>query len=339
MIREAIQKVIDKKPLTESEAMEAMDSIMEGRATPAQISALLVGLRMKGETVDEIAGFARSMRRKVLQVQTEAPMDALVDTCGTGGDHQNTFNISTAAAFVAAGGGLKIAKHGNRAMSSRCGSADILEALGINLHLPPEQLAECVDRVGIGFLFAQDLHPAMKYAAPIRRELGVRTVFNILGPLANPAGARCQVVGVFSGHLTNLMAEVLARLGGERAMVFHGLDGMDEITTRAETMVSELRAGEVQSYRISPAELGLDSPALSELAGGSPKENARKLESLLDGEKCALRDIVVLNAAAAMVVGGKAHNLAEGMEQAIDSIDSGAARHKLTRLKEFCRDT
>ncbi len=339
MIQDSIRKVIEKQSLTEEEAVSAMDEIMEGNASPVQIASFLVGLRMKGETVEEIAGFARTMRAKAIRVRCSQSENGLVDTCGTGGDRMNTFNISTAAAFVAAGAGIRIAKHGNRAMSSKCGSADVLEALGVNIAMTPEQVGKCVDSIGIGFLFAQALHPAMRHAGPVRRELGVRTVFNVLGPLTNPAGAKNQVMGVFDGRLTELLAGVLQRLGSERAMVLHGLDGMDEITTLSETKVSELRGGEVRTYQVKPQDFGIESPSLSQLSGGTPEENAARLTALLAGEKGALRDIVLLNAAAAMVVGKKADTLAEGLAVARESVDSGAAARKLKELKEFTHDS
>lgn len=335
MIRTLIGKVMGGESLDEAEAGQAMNLIMEGRATPSQIAALLVALRMKGESVAEITGFARSMREKALRVPCRCSGDDLVDTCGTGGDGLNTFNISTAAALVAAGAGARVAKHGNRAMSSRCGSADVLEALGVNLALDPEQVGRCVELVGIGFLFAPALHPAMKHAGPVRRELGTRTVFNLLGPLTNPAGARCQVLGVYDPNLAGLLARVLLRLGSRRAMVFHGLDGMDEISTCASTRVAEVRDGEVHEYLISPEQLGLDSPSPQALAGGTPPENAARLLALLAGEMGALRDIVCLNAAAALVVGGLAPDLAQGLILARQALDSGAAAQKLEQLKEF----
>lgn len=339
MLQRALEKVIENQSLSELEAGLAMDTIMDGKATNAQIAALLTSLRMKGETLDEIAGFARSMRNKAVTIRCQESPSELIDTCGTGGDCLNTFNISTAAAFVAAGAGIRIAKHGNRAMSSKCGSADILEALGVNINLTPDQVSKCMDQVGIGFLFAQKLHPAMRYAAPVRKELGVRTIFNLLGPLTNPADAKGQVMGIFDPDLTEMVAGVLCKLGSERALVLHGMDGMDEITTCASTKISELRDGKITTYEIHPSEFGIALASPKDLKGGNPEENARNLEALLKGEKGPLRDIVLLNSAAAMVVGKKADSLLEGFKVAVQSLDSGKAFEKLIALRELSHDS
>ena len=329
MIKESIAKVIDGNPLSEEEAAAVMDEIMSGEATPAQFGAFVTALRLKGETVDEIAGMARVMRQKALRVTVAGP---LLDTCGTGGDHQGTFNVSTAAAFVCAGAGLRVAKHGNRAMTSRCGSADVLEALGARIDLTPQQVAECLERTGIGFMFAPAFHPAMKFAAGPRREIGVRTVFNILGPLTNPAGAMAQVLGVAEPALAEKMAQVLGRLGCEHALVVHGEDGFDEVSVSAPTQVFELAGGELRCYRVEPSELGLAPAAAQDVRGGSPEENAAALRRVLSGERGALRDFTLLNAAAGLVAGDRATSVSEGIALAAEGIDSGAAREALERF-------
>ena len=345
MIIDAIRKVVEGANLSEQEARAAMGEIMEGQATHAQIAALLTALRIKGETVEELTGFARAMREKATPVRPKAKH--LVDTCGTGGDKTKTFNISTAAAFVAAGAGVVIAKHGNRAVTGRCGSADVLEALGINpdLDLSPESMAECIDTVGIGFLFAPRLHRAIRHAMPVRREMGIRTTFNLLGPLANPAGAQAQLLGVFAPELTEKHARVLLALGSKRAFVVHGHDGLDEMSTVSPTRVSELNDGRVTSYDITPEQLGLPWASAQDLEGGLPEEMAHLLLALLQGRPGPQRDIVLLNAAAAIVLGDKAPDpkarptcrLRAGLEAARQSIDSGAALHKLEGLRAFCR--
>jgi anthranilate phosphoribosyltransferase len=309
---------------------------MAGEATPAQIGAYLTALRMKGETVPEITGSVRAMRRSALAVQPAvSPMD-LVDTCGTGGDGAGTFNISTSAAFVVAGTGQKVAKHGNRSVSSKSGSADVLLALGVNLDLTPEQVAQAIDRVGIGFLFAPKLHPAMKHAIGPRRELGVRTIFNILGPLTNPAGARSQLIGVYDGKLTEPLAEVLGELGSTGAYVVHGHGGLDELTTTGPNRVSRLRAGDVVTETFDPADLGFTRANPADLTGGTAEENAEITRNILAGrEHGARRDVVVLNAAAALVAAGKATDLAGGLGLANQSIDSGAAQTVLDNFVAF----
>lgn len=337
MIQYAIKRVMDGQNLSIDEAVSAMSTIMSGEATPAQIAGLLIGLRMKGETVDEIAGFAQVMRAKAIKV---APVsNSLVDTCGTGGDFVKTFNISTCAAFIAAGAGVKIAKHGNRAMSSKCGSADILEALGVNINLSPDKVADCIDKIGIGFMFAQAHHPAMKYAGPVRRELGVRTVFNVLGPLTNPASANAQIIGTFEPSLTEVLAGVLGKIGTRRAMVFHGLCGMDEISTLGDTKISELKDGEVRTYCINPADFGIPVAQIEEIAGGDIEYNTRILLDILKGKPGAARDIAVLNSAAALYVSGIAANMVEGVKLAGESIDSGAAFNKLEQLGRISCDS
>jgi anthranilate phosphoribosyltransferase len=329
MIKESIAKLVDGNSLSEEEAAAVMDEIMSGEATPAQFGAFVTALRLKGETVDEIAGMARVMRQKALRVTVAGP---LLDTCGTGGDHQGTFNVSTAAAFVCAGAGLRVAKHGNRAMTSRCGSADVLEALGARIDLTPEQVVECLDRTGIGFMFAPAFHPAMKFAAGPRREIGVRTVFNILGPLTNPAGATAQVLGVAEPALAEKMAQVLGRLGCEHALVVHGEDGFDEVSISAPTQVCELAGGGLRRYRVEPSELGLAPAAARDVRGGSPEENAAALRRVLSGERGALRDFTLLNAAAGLVAGDRVASVSEGVALAAEGIDSGAAREALERF-------
>jgi len=332
MITDAIRKVIERQDLSRDEAVAAMTEIMGGEATDAQISSLITALRMKGETVDEISGFAQVMREKAVAIKPKA--QGLVDTCGTGGDLSGTFNISTTAAFVAAGAGVPIAKHGNRSVSSACGSADLLESLGVKLDIGPETVAEAIDTVGIGFLFAPALHQAMKYAIGPRKEIGIRTVFNILGPLTNPAGARRQILGVFSPDLTELMAGVLTSLGTTHALVVHG-SGLDEMTTTGPTRVSEVKDGRVETYEINPDELGLATASLESLKGGSVEDNAATTRSILSGDGGPARDIVLLNAAGALVVAGKAANLTDGLESAARVVDSGKAADKLSALIEF----
>ena len=332
-IREAIARLVERQDLTAEEAEEVMGQVMQGEATPAQIGGFLIALRMKGETVEEITGFARAMRRHALPVQTRrAP---LVDTCGTGGDRSGTFNISTTAAFVVAGAGLPVAKHGNRSVSSHCGSADVLEALGVNLNLSPEAVARCVDEIGIGFLFAPRFHPAMKHAIGPRREMGVRTVFNVLGPLTNPAGAQVQVLGVYDPVLTETMAGVLGSLGCRAAFVVHGADGLDELSTTGPNRVSQLDNGSIRSYVLDPTDVGLPRVSVSALRGGDAAENAAILRSVLQGEIGPRRDVVLLNAAAALVAGGCAADMREGLHLAARSIDSGAALEKLEALIAF----
>ena len=326
MIRDAIIALVDGRSLSEEEAAACMDEIMSDQATPAQFGAFVVALRLKGESVDEIAGMARVMREKALPISLQGP---LLDTCGTGGAAKGTFNVSTAAAFVAAGAGARVAKHGNRAMTSACGSADVLEALGAKIDLPPEGVAACVERTGFGFMFAQAFHPAMKFAAGARREIGVRTVFNILGPLTNPAGAEAQVLGVANATLAEKLAQVLARLGTKHALVVYGEDGLDEVSVSAATKVYELKDGRVVTSTLHPDDVGLPTHPQDAMRGGSPEENAGALRRVLAGEEGPLRDFTLINAAAALVAADLAPDFREGLALATQAIDNGAAREKL----------
>lgn len=330
MIKEALHKILERKDLEKREAYEAMSEIMSGNASEMLMASFLVALRMKGETVAEIAGCAQAMREKATRI--EAKHQNVIDTCGTGGDASGTFNISTAAAFVAAGAGAVVAKHGNRSISSKCGSADVLKALGVNIDIPKEEVEKCLNEVGIAFLFAAALHSAMKYAMPVRRELGARTVFNILGPLTNPAGAKRQLLGVFNAQLTESLANVLKELGSERAMVVHGAGGLDEISTFGTTRISELKNGTVTTYDFTAVSAGISESTLNEIKGGDAETNAAILKSILDGKKSAQRDITLLNAGAALYVAGLASDIKEGVARAIDSIDSGKAKKKLTAM-------
>ena len=333
MIQQAIQHLIERRDLNQDEAQQVMNQIMSGEATDAQIGAFLIALRCKGETVDEIAGCAQVMRQKATPIHTER--QPIVDTCGTGGDGSGTFNISTTVAFVAAGAGLCVAKHGNRAMSSKCGSADVLLALGVNIEADAAKVGQCLDEVGIGFLFAPMLHGAMKYAIGPRREIGTRTVFNVLGPLTNPAGARRQLIGVYAAELTEKLAGVLQGLGSERAFIVHGSDGLDEITLTGPTQISELNDGTISTYEVNPEDFGLQTAPASALQGGDAEENAQLLLQVLQGEEGPRRDVVLLNAAAAIAAGGGAKTLAEGVEKARQAIDSGRAHETLENLKRL----
>ncbi|MBN2188275.1 MAG: anthranilate phosphoribosyltransferase [Chitinispirillaceae bacterium] len=333
-IPEAIGAVVAGKNLTVAQAVDVFTCIMSGTATDAQIASLITALRMKGETPEEITGAASVMREKATHVLPE-DLEHCVDTCGTGGDSANTFNVSTAAAFIAAGAGAVVAKHGNRAVSSRCGSADVLEALGVKIDLSPEKMKACLDTVGIAFLFAPALHKAMKFAIGPRKEIGVRTIFNILGPLTNPALARHQLLGVFSEKFTLTMAAALNNMGTKRAFVVHGMDGLDEISISGPTGVAEVRDGAVKSYSITPEEFGIQRAPLSAIAGGTPQENAARIRAVLSGEKGPCRDIAVLNAAFALAAAGMAKNPKEGITLAEKSIDTGSAKAKLDRLVEF----
>ena len=335
-MKQYLQPLLDGKNLSQADMCAAFDLIMSGEATPAQIGAFITALRMKGETVDEIAGGAESMRRHAVFIDTGTL--STVDTCGTGGDGSDTFNVSTTAAFVVAGAGVPVAKHGNRAISSKCGSADVLKALGVNIEAESDTMEDCVRDVGIGFLYAPMLHPAMKYAMGPRRELGVRTIFNMLGPLTNPAGAKGQIIGVFSPELTEPFADVLNRLGSRRAFIVHGQDGMDEITTTTTSRVSELRDGKVRTYELDPlAYLGSYADPVA-LAGGDPEQNAAITRAVLGGDKGAPRDIVCLNAAAAIVASGTVDDLAAGWETAQASIDGGKAMAALEGLVEGTKE-
>jgi anthranilate phosphoribosyltransferase len=345
ILTEALRALVDRRDLTRIEAAAAMEAVMSGAATNAQIAAFLTALRMKQETVEELIGFAQVMRQKVVRVrargadvaQTGTDREMLIDTCGTGGDASGTFNVSTATAFVVAGAGLKVAKHGNRSVSSLCGSADVVETLGINIELPPAAVGRCVDEVGIGFLYAPLLHTAMKYVMPARREMGVRTVFNMLGPLTNPAGANAQVIGVYAESLCEPLARVLAELGTLRAYVVHGADGLDEITNTGESYIAEVHEGVVRISRVRPEEFGLPRASIADLQGGDREENAQIIRRVLAGEPGPRRDIVLMNAAAALVVGAKARDLKQGVALAAEAVDSGAAARKMSALVEFSR--
>jgi anthranilate phosphoribosyltransferase len=309
---------------------------MQGNATPSQIAAFLVALHTKVETIDEITGFAAKMREHAINIHPKTP--GLVDTCGTGGDHAGTFNISTIAALIAAAAGVPIAKHGNRSVSSRCGSADLLEALGVKVDLEPKKVEECIDQVGFGFIFAPNFHKAMRFAGPTRKEIGISTVFNILGPLTSPAGAKRQLLGVFHEDLTKIMAAVLKNLGTEQALVVHGDDGLDEISICAKTKVSHLENGRIKNYSLKPEEFGIARVKSKELLGGSAEENAEIAIRILRGaEKESRRNVVLLNAAAAIYVGGKAKDIKAGLKQAAEALDSGAADRKLNELIKFTK--
>jgi anthranilate phosphoribosyltransferase len=332
MIKEAIQTLIAGNSLTTEEAASVMEEIMNGEATPAQFGAFVTALRLKRETVDEIVGLAKTMRAKAVPVTITDPV---VDTCGTGGDGSHTFNISTAAAFVVAAAGLKVAKHGNRAMSSHCGSADVLEALGVKIDLGAEQVQRCLEEVGIGFMFAPIFHPAMKHAAAARREIGIRTVFNILGPLTNPAGTKAQVLGVAEEALAEKMALVLRSLGCHHALVVHGEDGLDEITLTGKTQVCELKDDNIKKYAISPEDFGLPRASLDNLKGSTAVENASKLRNILTGASGPQRDVVLMNASAALVAGNKVETFQQGVTLTGEVIDSGQALAKLKQLIQF----
>lgn len=322
MIREAVEKLVGGESLGMEEASVVMREVMDGEATPAQLSAFLVALRIKGETAEEMAGMAAVMREKAIRVEAEG---LLVDTAGTGGDGKGTFNISTAASFVAAGAGVKISKHGNRAASGSCGSADVLEELGVAIELGPAEVKRCIEEVGMGFMFAPAYHPAMRHAVPVRRELGIRTVFNFLGPLTCPAGAQNQLVGTPNAQIAEKMAQVLLLLGSRHSMVVHGEDGLDELTLGGDTLVWEVRDGAIRHYRVSPSDAGLDTSPTAEVQGGDRAANARILREVCQGGSGPARDVVLLNAAAMLVVGDAADSLAEGVEAARTAIDNGAA--------------
>jgi anthranilate phosphoribosyltransferase len=335
MIKDAIAILADRAALTEQQAESVMMEIMDGAATPAQIAAYLMGLRLKGETVEEISGSVRAMRAKAVRIAVGDPM--VVDTCGTGGDGAHTFNISTTTALVLAGADLTVAKHGNRSVSSKSGSADVLSALGVTIDLPIERVADCINEVGIGFLFAPLYHGVMKHCAGPRQEMGIRTMLNLLGPLTNPAGATIQVLGVYEGRLTSLLGNVLMRLGSQHCFVVHGMDGLDEITLTDKTQISEAKGGVLSNYLLDPVEFGLKPVPAKQLAGGTPKENAAMTRDILQGRKGPKRDIVCLNAAPALVAGRKATSLQEGFLLAGQTIDSGAAAEKLARLIAFTK--
>ena len=330
-----LHAVAERRSLGTQDASEAMEAILAGDVSPAQIAAFLTALRMKGETVDELVGFARAMRNRAVRVDVGLKGETLLDTCGTGGDGQSTFNISTIAAFVAAGAGVRVAKHGNRSASSQCGSADLLESLGIMVSLPPEAVARAIREIGIGFLFAPSVHTAMKHAHPVRVDLKMRTVFNLLGPLTNPAGATAQLVGAPSEHAAELMAGALAQLGLERGFVVHGADGLDEITTTGTTFAFEIHGGRVERRILSPEDFGVERAPASALKGADAETNAVIARAIFKGAVGPPRDIVLVNASAALVAAGKASDFREGMKMAGNSIDSGAAWGKVEALARF----
>jgi anthranilate phosphoribosyltransferase len=333
VIQQALSQLLERRSLARAEAREVMGEIMRGEATPGQIGGFLVALRAKGETADEIAGCAEAMRAHVLRVQPSR--SDLVDTAGTGGDGAHTLNISTAAALVAAAAGAAVAKHGNRAVSSACGSADVLEALGFRLELPPERIARSIDELGFGFMFAPAHHPAMRHVAPVRRELGTRTVFNVLGPLTNPAGARAQIVGVYSPDLVPTIAEVLVQLGAERAFVVHGAGGVDELSPAGPNLVCEVVSGRVTRREVDPLELGVPRCSPEELRGGTPEENAGAIREVFAGRDGGRRDAILLNAAGAIAAGGRAADLREGLSFAREALASGRATERLDELIAF----
>ncbi len=343
----AIRRVVEGQHLNRAEAESVMDGIMSGSATDAQIAAFLTALRMKCETAEELVGFARVIRAKAAPVRPRSVVEAafsgtdremLVDTCGTGGDAAGTFNISTATAFVVAGAGIQVAKHGNRSVTSICGSADVVEALGIRIDLTAEAVARCIEEIGIGFLYAPLLHSAMRYVMLARREMKIRTVFNLLGPLCNPAGANAQVMGVYSERLTDMMAQVLCELGVRRALIVHGLDGLDEITISGETKISEVRDGEIRTYYVTPEDFGLERAPIDRIQGGDAQRNAEIIREVLGDGGEVKKDVVLLNAAAGLVAGGKARHLREGIEMARVSIRSGAALARLEKLIAFTHE-
>jgi anthranilate phosphoribosyltransferase len=348
MILDALHRIANhRQSLSREEAQAVMSEVLSGKCSDAQIAALLVALHMKGETVEEIVGFAQAIRAAAtsLPIQRSSTVDvsgterdALVDTCGTGGDASGTFNISTATALVVAGAGVRVAKHGNRSVTSKCGSADVMEALGVNIDLPPARLAACLEQVGIAFLFAPAMHSAMKHVQAARRELRLRTVFNLLGPLTNPAQASAQVVGVYSLDLVEKLAEALSMLGLHRALVVHGLDGLDEITITGPTRVAEVREGSVRSYEVTPEEFGMKRATLDDIAGGDAATNAEIIRAVLRGEQSARRDVVLLNAAAALVAAGRADHIGSALPLAARSIHSGAAAGKLMALVQFTNE-
>ena len=329
-MKHVLEQLLDKQNLTIEEAFNVMLSIMSGEYDDAQIAGFLIALRAKGETIDEITGFAQAMREKMVSVRLDSPA---IDMCGTGGDASGTFNISTAATFVVAGAGVHVAKHGNRSMTSKSGSADVLQALGIVIDKPAEMSIEDIEQIGLGFMFAPDYHPAMKHAIGARKSLAIRTVFNLLGPLCNPANVQSQAMGIFHPDLTDVQANVLKALGSTDVMVFHGRDGLDEISTTATTRISQIKnSGDVITFELDATELGLDQVSLDDLQGGEPAENADMIRAILNGEKGPKQDVVLVNAAAGIMVGGKAQNLKEGLMKAVESLDSGAALNVLIQL-------
>ncbi|MFA4992311.1 MAG: anthranilate phosphoribosyltransferase [Candidatus Omnitrophota bacterium] len=347
MIRESIGKIVAGENLSRGEMIACMNEIMSGEATQAQIGGFITALRLKGETVEEITGAAIVMREKAIKIDVRGnlldldrddiniDMETIVDTCGTGGSGTNTFNISTTTAFVVSGAGLRVAKHGNRGVSSQCGSADVIKALGVNIDVSPEKVKECVEKIGIGFLYAPLFHGAMKYAIGPRREIGIRTIFNILGPLTNPANATCQVLGVYSEELVEKLAKVLNNLGTKRAFVVYGMDTLDEITITGQTKIAEVRDKAVKSFCVKPQDFGMKTARLEDIKGGSVEDNAAMVRGVLDGEKGPRQDIVLLNASAALVAANMAGDFKEGVEAARKSIESGKAKEKLEKLVAF----
>lgn len=339
MISQALEKLVDKLDLTENEMTQVMDEVMSGSSNASQIAALLTALRIKGETIDELTAAARVMRTKVNKITITPPPDTfLLDTCGTGGDSKSTFNISTVAAFVVAGAGVKVAKHGNRSVTSKCGSADLMESLGVNLDIPVNKVEECINLVNLGFLYAPLFHSAMKHVAPVRKELGFRTMFNILGPLTNPAHAPAQLLGVFNAHLTEVCAQVLKNLGTQHALVVHGSDNLDEITITGKSKITELVDNMIKTYYITPADLGIEPGSPSDLTGKSVEHNRRIALDILDGKKGVQRDVVLLNSAAGLIAAGKAQDFNEGIASASHSIDSGSAKSVLSELIRVTND-
>jgi anthranilate phosphoribosyltransferase len=332
-IREAIDKLVNRIDLLETDTVDVMNQIMTGEATPLQVASFLTALRMKGETVAEITGAARVMREKAHRVNVDGK--TVLDTCGTGGDQKGTFNISTTSAFVVAGAGVNVAKHGNRSVSSQSGSADVLGALGVKVDAPKERVEECIAKIGIGFLFAPLLHEAMKYAMEARRDIGIRTIFNLLGPLTNPAMATHQLIGIYSGELVSTIANVLKNLGSARAMVVHGLEGLDEISLCGPTKVAELRDGQVKEYILDPEQVGLRRCAMADLHGGSAEQSAIIVRGVLSGDQGPARDVVLLNSGAALYVSGSAATIQDGIKLAAESIDTGKAQRKLEQLVEL----
>ncbi|MBU1933043.1 MAG: anthranilate phosphoribosyltransferase [Candidatus Omnitrophica bacterium] len=347
MIKEAIGKMVKGFDLSRDEMIACMNEIMTGGATQAQIGSFITALRLKKETIEEITGAAMVMREKATRLGVGKNMvdldredinidrETIIDTCGTGGSGTNTFNISTTTAFVVAGAGLKVAKHGNKGVSSQCGSADVIKELGVNIDIPPEKVKACIEEIGIGFLYAPLFHGAMKYAIGPRREIGIRTIFNILGPLTNPANANCQVLGVYREDLTEVIANVLKNLGTERAFVVYGMDTLDEITITGKTKISEVKDKKVRSFYVEPSDFGMKTADIEDIKGGTSTENAKMVKAVIDGKKGPCRDIVLLNASAALVAGGKARDFKEGVKLAGESIDSGKALKKLEELIQF----
>lgn len=339
MIVKALEKIVDNLDLSENEMMAVMEEIMNGKISSAQIGAFLTALRMKGETVEEITAAAKVMRKKVTSIKVSIDKDAaLVDTCGTGGDKKGTFNISTISAFVIAGAGVKVAKHGNRSVSSKCGSADLVQGLGVNINVSVEKIEVCIDKVGLGFLYAPLFHSAMKYVAEARKEMGIRTVFNMLGPLSNPANASAQLIGVYDPALTGTFSIVLKNLGCDHALIVHGSDGLDEITITGETKITELIGDEVNNYYIHPEEFGMEVGTFADLKGGDVKENVLIAREILNGKKGRQRDVILLNSAAGLIAAGKAKDFPEGIKIAAESIDSGKATTILQKLVKLTNE-